>query len=78
MLSISLQHTSREMIRPAVMLNVRFLLSLRNVEDLLYELGIEISHETVWTLDILSWVAAMEAISHWAAHVGARTVVERP
>jgi putative transposase len=31
-----------------VILDVRFLLSLRNVEDLLHERGIEISHETVW------------------------------
>ena len=35
------------MIRLAVMLYVRFPLSLRNVEDLLHERGIEVSHETV-------------------------------
>ena len=39
--------TSPEIIRLAVMLYVRFPLSLRNVEDLLQERGIEISHETV-------------------------------
>jgi putative transposase len=39
--------TSPEIIRLAVMLYIRFLLSLRNVEDLLNERGIEISHETV-------------------------------
>jgi putative transposase len=39
--------TSPEIIRLAVMLYVRFPLSLRNVEDLLYERGVEISHETV-------------------------------
>jgi len=39
--------TSPEIIHLAVMLYVRFLLSLRNVEDLLHERGIEISHETV-------------------------------
>ena len=39
--------TSPEIIRLAVMLYVRFSLSLRNVEDLLHERGIEISHETV-------------------------------
>ena len=39
--------TSPEIIRLAVMLYVRFLLSLRNVEDMLHERGIEISHETV-------------------------------
>jgi putative transposase len=39
--------TSPEIIRLAVMLYIRFPLSLRNVEDLLHEHGIEISHETV-------------------------------
>jgi putative transposase len=39
--------TSPEIIRLAAMLYVRFPLSLRNVEDLLHERGIEISHETV-------------------------------
>ncbi len=34
-------------IRLAAMLYIRFLLSLRNVEDRLHERGIEISHETV-------------------------------
>ncbi|MDU8914061.1 IS6 family transposase [Aestuariicoccus sp. MJ-SS9] len=40
-------HSSPEIIRLAVMLYVRFSLSLRNVEDLLHERGVEISHETV-------------------------------
>ena len=43
---------SPEIIRLAVMMYVRFPLSLRNVEDLLHERGIDISHETVrywWT-----------------------------
>ena len=39
--------TSPEIIRLAVMLYIRFPLSLRSAEDLLYERGIEISHETV-------------------------------
>ncbi len=39
--------TRPEVIRLAVMLYVRFPLSLRNVEDLLHERGIEVSHETV-------------------------------
>jgi len=39
--------TSPEVIRLAVMMYVRFPLSLRNVEDLLHERGIEISQETV-------------------------------
>jgi putative transposase len=39
--------TSPEVIRLTVTLYVRFPLSLRNVEDLLHERGIEVSHETV-------------------------------
>lgn len=39
--------SSPEVIRLAVMLYVRFPLSLRNVEDLLHERGIDVSHETV-------------------------------
>ena len=39
--------TGPEIIRLAVMLYVLFPLSLRNVENLLHERGIEISHETV-------------------------------
>jgi putative transposase len=39
--------TSPEIIRLAVMMYVRFPLSLRNDEDLLHERGIEVSHETV-------------------------------
>lgn len=39
--------TSPEIIRLAVMMYVRYPLSLRNVEDLLHECGIEIAHETV-------------------------------
>jgi putative transposase len=39
--------TSREVIRLAVMLYVRFPLWLRNVEDLLHERGIDVSHESV-------------------------------
>jgi transposase-like protein len=39
--------TSPEIIRLAVMMYVRFPLSLRQVEDLLHERGIDVSHETV-------------------------------
>jgi putative transposase len=39
--------TRPEIIRLAVMMYVRFPLSLRNVEGLLNERGIDISHETV-------------------------------
>ena len=39
--------TSPEIIRLAVMMHVRFPLSLRHVEDLLHERRIEVSHETI-------------------------------
>jgi transposase-like protein len=39
--------TSPEIIRLAVMMYVKFPLSLRQVEDLLYERGVDISHEMV-------------------------------
>ena len=38
---------SPEVTRLAVMVYVRFPLSLRNVEDLLHERDVEVSHETV-------------------------------
>ena len=39
--------TSPEIIRLALMMYLRFPLSLRNVEDLLHERGVDISHETI-------------------------------
>ena len=39
--------TSPEIIQLAVMLYVRFPLSLRNVEDLLHERGVEVGYESV-------------------------------
>lgn len=39
--------TSPEIIRLAMMMYVRFPLSLRNVEDLLHERGIDVCHESV-------------------------------
>jgi len=39
--------TSPEIIRLVVMMYVRFQLSLRNVEDLLHERGVDVSHESI-------------------------------
>ena len=39
--------TSPEIIQITVMLYARFPLSLRNVEDLLHERGVDVSHESV-------------------------------
>jgi len=36
-----------DIIRLAVMMYVRYLLSLRQVEDLLFERGIDVSHEAI-------------------------------
>ena len=54
-------NSSPEVIRLVVMMYVRYPLSLRNVEDLLAERGIDISHETVrfW------WNGSVRPIS-WA------------
>src|SRR6056297_755879 len=72
-------HSSPEIIRLAVMMYVRFPLSLRNVEDLLHERGIDISHETVrfWWLRFGPIFAAeirkrrIEGMrsSHWRWHL---------
>jgi len=40
-------NSSPEAIRLVVLMHVRFPLSLRNVEDLLFERGIDVSHETI-------------------------------
>jgi len=40
--------TSPEFIQLAVMMYIQFTLSLRNVEDLLYELGLDASYEAFW------------------------------
>jgi putative transposase len=40
-------NSSPEVIRLVVLMYVRFPLSLRNVEDLLFERGIDVCHETV-------------------------------
>ena len=74
--------TSPEIIRLAVMLYIRFPLSLRNVEDLLHERGIEVSHETVrfWWNRFGPMFAAeirqrrvdrMRACKHWRWHLDA-------
>ncbi len=73
-------HSSPEIIRLAVMMYVRFPLSLRNVEDLLHERGIDISHETVryWWNRFGPMFAAeirrkrvqqMRAYSNWQWHL---------
>ena len=73
-------NTNPEIIRLAVMMYVRFPLSLRNVEDLLHERGIDISHETVrfWWNRFGPMFAAeirrkrgsqMRAYSNWQWHL---------
>jgi putative transposase len=73
-------NSSPEVIRLVVMMYVRFPLSLRNVEDLLYERGIDICHETVrlwWNRfgplfagDIRRQrVSRMRGLRHWRWHL---------
>jgi len=54
-------NSSPEVIRLVVMMYVRFPLSLRNVEDLLFERGIDICHETV-----RFWVVSRPAAFGWS------------
>ncbi len=72
--------TSPEIIRLSVMLYVRFPLSLRNVEDLLHERGIDVSHETIrfwWNrfgpmfgAEIRrKRVERMRSLTHWQWHL---------
>src|SRR5674476_72245 len=73
-------NSSPEIIRLVVMMYVRFPLSLRNVEDLLAERGIDICHETVrlwwnrfgplFAADIRKQrVSRMRAFTHWRWHL---------
>lgn len=72
--------SSPEVIRLVVMLYVRYPLSLRNVEDLLFERGIDICHETVrfwwnrfgplFAADIRRQrVSRMRGYRHWQWHL---------
>jgi putative transposase len=73
-------NSSPEVIRLGVMMYIRFLLSLRNVEDLLFERGIDICHETVrhwwnrfgtlFAADIRRQrVSRMRGFCHWKWHL---------
>ena len=73
-------NSSPEVIRLVVMMYVRFLLSLRNVEDLLFERGIDLCHEivrfwwnrfgTMFAGDIRRQpVSRMKGITHWRWHL---------
>jgi len=73
-------NSSPEVIRLVVLMYVRFPLSLRNVEDLLFERGIDICHETVrfwwnrfgplFAADIRRQrVSHMRSFRHWRWHL---------
>src|SRR5690349_24045063 len=55
-------NSSPEVIRLVVMMYVRFPLALRNVEDLLFERGIDICHETV-----RHWFKRMKSLQKFAS-----------
>jgi putative transposase len=80
--------SSPEVIRLVVVMYIRFPLSLRNVEDLLFERGIDICHETVrmwWNRfgplfagDIRRQrVSRMRGFRHWRWHLGEMYVTRR-
>ncbi|RYE01910.1 MAG: IS6 family transposase [Sphingobacteriales bacterium] len=73
-------NSSPEVIRLVVMMYIRFPLSLRNVEDLLFERGIDICHETVrlwwnrfgpiFAADVRRQrVSRMKGFRHWRWHL---------
>ena len=73
--------TSPKVIRLAVMMYVRFPLSLRNIENLLHEHGVDVSHESVrfWWMRFgplfaseirKTRVQRMRAHSNWQWHLG--------
>jgi len=73
-------NSSPEVIRMAVMLYIRYPLSLRNVEDILFQHGVDICHETVrfWWNRFGPMFAAeirqrrvqrMRAFRHWRWHL---------
>jgi putative transposase len=73
-------HSSPEVIRLVVMMYIKYPLSLRNVEDLLIERGIDVCHETVrlWWNRFGPMFAAeirrkgvdrMRACTHWRWHL---------
>ena len=73
-------NSSPEVIRLVVMMYVRFPLSLRNVEDLLFERGIDLCHETVrlwwnrfgplFAADIRRQrISRMRGFRHWKWHL---------
>lgn len=73
-------NSSPEVIRLVVLMYIRFPLSLRNVEDLLFERGIDICHETVrfwwnrfgpmFAADIRRQrVSRMRGFCHWRWHL---------
>lgn len=73
-------HSSPDIIRMVVMLYVRYPLSLRNVEDLLFERGYDLCHETVrlwwnrfgpmFAADIRRQrVSRMRGFRHWRWHL---------
>jgi putative transposase len=65
--------TSPEVIRLAVMFYVRFPLSLRNVEDLLHERGVDVSHETVrfwWNRFGPMFALVIQAYYRWLEEYG--------
>src|SRR5271167_2938862 len=76
-------NSSPEVIRLVVMMSVRYPLSLRNVEDLLAERGIDISHETVrfWWNRFGPMFAAeirKRRVAHYSDKASGKSMAGRP
>jgi transposase-like protein len=80
--------SSPEVIGLVVMMYVRFPLSLRNVEDLLFERGIDLCHDTVrhwwnrfgpmFAADVRQQrVSRMRVFTHWKWHLDEMCVTRR-
>ena len=81
-------NSSPEVIRLVVMMYIRFPLSLRNVEDLLFERGVDLCHETVrmwWNRFGPMFagnirrrrVSHMKGFRHWRWHLDEMYVTRR-
>ena len=59
-------NSSPEVIRLVVLMYIRYPLSLRQVEDLLHERGIDICHETVRLKDRAFLFRIIESVGRWS------------
>jgi len=71
-------NSSPEVVRLTVMMYIRYPLSLRQVEDLLFERGIDICHETVRFWWSRFFMASIRSLQDEALRRGGRQLVPGP